>query len=114
MFFWLGFIAAAWVSGTLLERKEPSFIWSLFSLSWGLVCILLLGATWLAFFIGIQDAIYFGIVTILPGGILKLIAAASLSPIERIYACSHLFKETIMFKTFQSKNFAMQKQVAKK
>lgn len=87
----LGFIAAAWISGTLLERKEPSFIWSLFSLSWGLACILFLGATWLAFSIGIQDAFYFGIVPILPGGLLKLIAAAALTnPIKRIYGCSHL------------------------
>ncbi|WP_068466841.1 biotin transporter BioY [Candidatus Protochlamydia phocaeensis] len=72
----LGFVCAAYVSGSLLAYKKPSKIgWKIISLTAGFACILILGATWLGYFVGFDQAFAKGVQPFWLGGCLKMIAA---------------------------------------
>lgn len=74
-----GFVACAWLAGTMLERGRSSFLWTLFSLTCGHIITLLLGMAWLAIFLGWENSFIVGVAPFIPGTILKTLAAACLS-----------------------------------
>ncbi len=75
-----GFLACAWVAGSLLERRtSPSFLWVVFSLTCGHIITLLMGMSWLSVFVGWNHAFFAGVVPFIPGTILKTLAAACAS-----------------------------------
>ena len=85
----VGFIGCTLVAGTLLQKKEnPSFLWTLFSIASGQVILFVLGASYLSYFVGVENAIAFGVVPFLYGAALKVLAAAcSRKPIQFVSAC---------------------------
>lgn len=80
----IGFVAAAFIVGRLLEQRESfSFVknWLILSLNEGI--ILLMGTLWLSFFVGWEDAFALGTMPFLFGALIKItIAASSIKPIE--------------------------------
>jgi len=68
----IGFVACAYVSGWLLEKKEQSWGWNLFSLFIGQTIIYMLGTVYLARFLGFEKAFYVGVVPFLYGAVLKI------------------------------------------
>jgi biotin transport system substrate-specific component len=71
-----GFVAAAWVSGFLLERVvKPSWLWVIFSLTCGQLLILGIGAGWLIYFVGFSKALEIGVKPFWMGGFIKMAAA---------------------------------------
>lgn len=76
----IGFLACAWLTGTMLERRNnPSFLWILLSLACGHFATLALGMAWLSTFVGWNNAFTAGVVPFIPGTILKTLAAACAS-----------------------------------
>lgn len=77
----LGFILAAYIIGLFAEcGLERDIRASLLPFLVGTVIIYLLGAGWLAFFVGPQAAIAKGVLPFLPGDLLKLVLAALALP----------------------------------
>lgn len=79
--YFLGFILCAFLVGYLLERGwKHSYMMTLASLMVGTLVILTLGALWLSFYVGGQNALKMGIYPFLIGDCLKIGAAAALIP----------------------------------
>lgn len=77
----LGFVVAAYVIGWLAERGlERSLRTSLLPFALGTLIIYVLGAGWLAFYVGPQAAFVKGVLPFLPGDLLKLALAALALP----------------------------------
>ena len=75
----LGFVAGAYVTGFLAARKErPGFWWLLLSMLAGYVFIYAFGIAQLMFVakLTLAKALAVGLIPTIPGGILKLVAAA--------------------------------------
>ena len=76
----VGFLACAWLSGTMLERRaNPSFLWILLSLTCGHIVTLALGMAWLSTFVGWNNSFATGVLPFIPGTILKTLAATCAS-----------------------------------
>jgi biotin transport system substrate-specific component len=77
-----GFLAASVVIGLLAERGMGRYVLStLIAMIIGNVVIYLIGATWLANFIGADKALAAGVLPFLYGDALKLMVAAGLMPL---------------------------------
>lgn len=74
----LGFLVAAFASGAWIYGKSRSFVSMLLAMLGGLGVIYLLGAAWLAKFVGIEASVMLGIVPFLLGDLLKVLLAASM------------------------------------
>lgn len=75
-----GFPIAAYIIGTLVERKEtPTVLWTTFSIICGQLVLYTLGTTWLATFIGFEKAFVLGVLPFVPGAVLKIAIASSAS-----------------------------------
>ncbi|MBM4038535.1 MAG: biotin transporter BioY, partial [Planctomycetes bacterium] len=77
----VGFVAAGWLVGALTRRvAKPSMARLVAAMAVGNALLLVLGAAWLAFGLGlgIRPAWEQGIVCFLPGDAAKLLAAAAL------------------------------------
>jgi len=75
----IGFIVAAYVVGKLIEiKKNPGFIWNLFSMVAGMIVIYVFGVIQLSFIarLSINKSILVGVLPFLIGDGLKIIAAA--------------------------------------
>jgi biotin transport system substrate-specific component len=77
-----GFVIAAYLIGFLLERgPKEKFLYTVFAMSLGTLVILLLGASWLSFYVGgFTTAIKFGVLPFLVGDCVKILVAAALVP----------------------------------
>jgi biotin transport system substrate-specific component len=77
----IGFIVGAFVIGKLVKIKgNPSFGWTLFSMSIGTLVIYLLGVIQLSVWVeGIHNALIVGVSPFLPGDSLKILLAASIA-----------------------------------
>jgi biotin transport system substrate-specific component len=71
----LGFIAAAYCVGTLIEQKRNK----LFSVMVGMVCIYLPGALWVSTFVGYENALRYGVWCFMPLEAVKSIALITIS-----------------------------------
>jgi biotin transport system substrate-specific component len=75
----LGFVAAAYAIGTLLEKRPARSFYSVLAIvSIGEVIILSLGTAWMSVFLGFNKAFAAGIVPFVIGGSMKVVIAASL------------------------------------
>lgn len=74
----MGFIAGAFVIGKIMETKEnPSFPWTVFSLSIGTLIIYVLGVIQLSTWVGgIYNALIVGVLQFLLGDALKILVAS--------------------------------------
>ncbi len=78
----LGFVVAAFIVGALAERGwDRSFGRSLIAMTIGTVAIFAVGLTWLSAFVGWGNVLATGLIPFIPGGIIKIILAASLLPV---------------------------------
>lgn len=82
----VGFVICSLVAGYLLQRKEnPGFLWTAMSLVSGQFFIYLIGASYLAFFVGAQNAVACGVAPFMFGALCKvLIAASAKKPIKSV------------------------------
>jgi biotin transport system substrate-specific component len=77
----LGFIAAAYLTGTLAERGWDRRVrFAAVAMAAGNVVIYLFGVPWLALFLGWPKAVTAGLLPFIPGDLLKLAAAALALP----------------------------------
>lgn len=77
-----GFLAAGSLLGFLARRGfGKSFVTTIIAMVAGNAVIYLLGVSWLAHFIGIENALAQGILPFLYGDVLKILTAASLMPV---------------------------------
>lgn len=77
----LGFIAAAYLTGTLAERGwDRTIRWAAAAMAAGNLVIYLFGVPWLAIFLGWPKAVTGGLLPFIPGDLLKLAAAALALP----------------------------------
>lgn len=77
----LGFIAAAYLTGTLAERGWDRRVrWAAAAMAAGNVVVYLFGVPWLALFLGWPKAVTAGLLPFIPGDLLKLAAAALALP----------------------------------
>ena len=76
----IGFIIAAFIVGTLTDRKHtsPSFSYIIFSMAIGLLAIYLCGIAWLmiSYRIDLIKAAFLGFIPFIPGAVAKLIVAS--------------------------------------
>ena len=80
----LGFVVAAWLTGRLIERGwDRTHARTAAVLALGAAVLLLLGAAWLALFVGPARALALGVVPFLPGEAWKVAAATALLPAGR-------------------------------
>jgi len=73
----VGFAAAAWLVGRLTERRDDAQALAFAALA-GLVLIYAFGATWLAFWVGVERAVTLGIVPFVFGDLLKAAVAVGI------------------------------------
>lgn len=77
--YFLGFVLSAYLVGLLLERGwRESVIWTMISFILGSLVILVVGAYWLSFFVGSENALALGVYPFLLGDLLK-VGVASLA-----------------------------------
>ncbi len=77
----LGFIAAAWLTGLLAERGlERSLRTSFLPFLAGTLAIYACGAGWLAFFLGLRQALLMGILPFVIGDAIKIVVATLALP----------------------------------
>lgn len=77
----IGFVLAAYLVGYLLERGwQEKYQLTFLALAFGEIIILLLGALWLGFFVGADQAFALGFYPFIIGGVLKAVVAAALIP----------------------------------
>ena len=77
----IGFLAAAFVTGYLAESGWDRRFWTTaLAMIFGNLAIYVFGVSWLAVFIGIDKALYAGLLVFLPGDILKIIVASLVLP----------------------------------
>lgn len=75
--FLLSFVAAAFLVGKLLEKKENSFFFILLTFSLGHILISLMGMLWMAFYLGsLTKAFLLGVLPFLMGSALKTVIGA--------------------------------------
>ncbi len=75
------FVISAFLVGYLLERGwKESYQLTLFALSLGSILTLGLGAFWLSFFVGAQNALIMGLCPFLIGAVVKILVAAAIIP----------------------------------
>jgi biotin transport system substrate-specific component len=75
----VGFIVGAYIIGTLIEmKKKPSFIWMVSAMVIGHIALYTLGIAQLMFVtkLSLGKAFAVGVIPTLPGGIVKIVAAA--------------------------------------
>ncbi len=78
----IGFLAAGFITGYLAESGwDRRFLTTVLAMIFGNLAIYIFGVSWLAAFIGIDKALYAGLLVFLPGDILKIIAASLLLPV---------------------------------
>lgn len=78
-----GFVPAAWLVGALAERGFDRRFWSTaLAMFAGNTLVLLLGATWLARFVGVERAFILGVAPFLVGDVVKTLVAAVLLPVS--------------------------------
>jgi biotin transport system substrate-specific component len=75
----VAFPIAAYVIGTLVEKKSDSSLWVMFSIFCGQLIIYILGALFLSRLIGMKMAVSLGVLPFLPLAGFKLILATSMS-----------------------------------
>ena len=76
-----GYVAAAWVTGTLSERGWDRRPWSTaLAMTIGSCLILAFGALWLSRFVGWDRALQTGFLPFIPGDLLKIAMATALLP----------------------------------
>jgi biotin transport system substrate-specific component len=69
-----GYVLAAYVAGYLMERaKERTVKRAFFAMSMGNLAIYFLGLPWLSIYVGVQNALFLGMVPFIGGDFLKLI-----------------------------------------
>lgn len=73
----VGFAAAAWLVGRLTERRDDAQALAFAALA-ALVLIYAFGATWLAFWVGVERAVTLGIVPFVFGDLLKAAVAVGI------------------------------------
>jgi biotin transport system substrate-specific component len=74
-----GFIVGAYIIGTLIQmKKKPDFIWMVSAMAIGHIALYTLGIAQLMFVakLSLGKAFAVGVIPTLPGGIIKIIAAA--------------------------------------
>ena len=77
----IGFIAAAWLLGTLAERGwGKSLLSTLGAFALGSIVIYIFGVAWLSTFLGLQPAIAAGLTPFIIGDVAKAILAAAILP----------------------------------
>jgi len=77
----IGFLAAGFVTGFLAEAGwDRRFRTTVLAMIFGNLAIYIFGVSWLAAFIGIEKALYAGLLVFLPGDVLKIIAASLVLP----------------------------------
>lgn len=77
----LGFVVAAFVVGLLAEKGwDRRIVPTLIAMFLGNTIIYLCGLPWLAWFVGFENVLTFGLYPYIPGDIAKLIVAALLLP----------------------------------
>ena len=77
-----GFIAAAWITGSLARRGwDRSPMWTALAMLIGNAVIYAFGLPWLAVFIGAQQALMQGLVPFIPGAVVKIALATAMLPI---------------------------------
>jgi biotin transport system substrate-specific component len=76
----LGFVAASYIIGRILEKKE-GFFFIIAAFIIGAIVIFTFGAGWLAFGLGfgIKKALYIGLMPFIPGCIMKIAVAAAIA-----------------------------------
>jgi len=75
----VGFLVAAYVAAWLLEKnRERHWGWTLAAFSVGELTILSLGAFWLSFYVGAENAMTLGFFPFLMGAISKVVMASTL------------------------------------
>ena len=75
----VAFPLAAYIAGTLVDKKKDSSLWVLFSIFCGQVVIYALGTLFLSRLIGFKMAVTLGVLPFLPLAGLKLLIASSVS-----------------------------------
>ncbi|HEX6143662.1 MAG TPA: biotin transporter BioY [Geminicoccaceae bacterium] len=73
----VGFAAAAWLVGRLTERRDDAQALAFAALA-ALVLVYAFGATWLAFWVGVERAVTLGIVPFVFGDLLKAAVAVGI------------------------------------
>ncbi|MDZ7845151.1 MAG: biotin transporter BioY [Anaerolineales bacterium] len=87
----LGFLAAAYLIGGLVERGwDQTFVSSALSLTLGNSLIYLFGLTWLGLSLNLRDALFAGLYPFLIGDLLKILIASGL------LAASGFFKPRLL------------------
>lgn len=77
-----GFIAAAWITGTLARRGwDRSPAWTALAMVLGNGAIYVVALPWLAVFVGAQQAVVQGFVPFIPGAAVKIALATAILPI---------------------------------
>ncbi len=71
----IGYAVAAFVVGLIAEKSQKSIGNVILALSVGNLIIYLLGACYLAFFVGYEKALLLGVVPFIPGDVLKVIVS---------------------------------------
>jgi biotin transport system substrate-specific component len=81
-----GFLPAAWISGALAERGwDRHFLGTLAAMTLGDLAIFAVGVPWLAWFVGPENAVAFGLAPFVAGNIAKIVLAAGALPLA--WAC---------------------------
>lgn len=77
--YFLGFIICAYVVGALLERGwKEKYGLILLAMTLGSALVLIVGAAWLSFFVGVASAFKWGVLPFLIGDMAKIVMAASI------------------------------------
>lgn len=78
----LGFLPAAWICGALAERGwDRHFLSTLAAMTLGDIAIFAVGVSWLARFMGLENALAFGLAPFVAGNIAKIVLAAGALPL---------------------------------
>ena len=74
----VGFMASAFLIGTLLKKKEQSLLFTVLVMTMGTLVIYIFGISWIAISLktGLLKALTFGFFPFLPGAIFKLLTAS--------------------------------------
>ena len=75
----LGFACAAYVTGTLIERKKNIFV----SLFLGLVCIYLPGMLWVSTYVGYDHAFRYGVLCFMPLEVVKFLSLITIAYVRK-------------------------------
>jgi len=77
----IGFIAAAYVTGYLIENGFYKKFWLTFlAMCLGNIVIYVFGLTWLSFYVGTDKCFWFGMFPFIPGDLIKIMIATMFIP----------------------------------